>query len=112
MELDTFEAEWGHKYRAVVRLWRGNWDTIIPFFQFLPEIRKVIYTTNAIESLNMVMRLGVAVEALLADDGKASNKRGPTPKLQQQMDRITQLPRTKQQFVMQVIDSVLAQATR
>ncbi|MDX2299315.1 MAG: IS256 family transposase [Xanthomonadaceae bacterium] len=56
MELDAFEAEWGHAYRAVVRLWRGNWDNIIPFFQFLPEIRKVIYTTNAIESLNMVMR--------------------------------------------------------
>jgi transposase-like protein len=55
-ELDTFEADWGGKYRAVVRLWRGNWDNIIPFFQFLPEIRKVIYTTNAIESLNMVMR--------------------------------------------------------
>lgn len=55
-ELDAFEAEWGGRYRAVVRLWRGNWDNIIPFFQFLPEIRKVIYTTNAIESLNMVMR--------------------------------------------------------
>lgn len=55
-ELDTFEAEWGKKYRAVVRLWRGNWDNIIPFFQFLPEIRKVIYTTNAIESLNMSLR--------------------------------------------------------
>lgn len=55
-ELDIFEAEWGDKYRAVVRLWRGNWDNIIPFFQFLPEIRKVVYTTNTIESLNMVMR--------------------------------------------------------
>jgi putative transposase len=55
-ELDAFEAEWGDKYKAVVRLWRGNWDNIIPFFQFLPEIRKAIYTTNAIESLNMVMR--------------------------------------------------------
>lgn len=55
-ELDALEAEWGDKYKAVVRLWRGHWDTIIPFFQFLPEIRKVIYTTNAIESLNMVMR--------------------------------------------------------
>ena len=55
-ELDAFEAEWGGKYKAVVRLWRGNWDNIIPFFQFLPEIRKAIYTTNAIESLNMVMR--------------------------------------------------------
>lgn len=55
-ELDAFETEWGDKYKAVVRLWRGNWDNIIPFFQFLPEIRKVMYTTNAIESLNMVMR--------------------------------------------------------
>lgn len=55
-ELDAFEAQWGEKYKAVVRLWRGNWDNIIPFFQFLPQIRKVIYTTNAIESLNMVMR--------------------------------------------------------
>ena len=55
-ELDAFEAQWGQSYRSVVRLWRSNWDNIIPFFQFLPEIRKVIYTTNAIESLNMVMR--------------------------------------------------------
>lgn len=57
-------------------------------------------------------RLGVAVEALLTDDSKAAAKRGPAPKLQQQMDRITQLPRARQQFVMQVIESVLAQADR
>ena len=55
-ELDQFETEWGGQYRAVVRLWRNNWDNIIPFFQFPPEIRKVIYTTNAIESLNMSLR--------------------------------------------------------
>ncbi|MEO8459894.1 MAG: IS256 family transposase, partial [Dokdonella sp.] len=55
-ELNAFEATWGEKYKAVVRMWRSNWGNIIPFFQFLPEIRKVIYTTNAIESLNMVMR--------------------------------------------------------
>ena len=63
-ELDAFEAGWGGQYKAVVRLWRGNWDNIIPFFQFLPEIRKVIYalkevplgdTTNVIEPLNMAM---------------------------------------------------------
>ena len=53
--------------------------------------------------------LGVAVEALLSDDSKAAAKRGPVPKLQQQMDRITQLPRARQQFVMQVIESALAQ---
>jgi len=55
-ELEQLEAEWGQQYRAVVRLWRSNWDNIIPFFQFPPEIRKVIYTTNAIESLNMSLR--------------------------------------------------------
>jgi transposase-like protein len=55
-ELDQFEADWGGQYRAVVRLWRNNWVNIIPFFQFQPEIRKVIYTTNAIESLNMSLR--------------------------------------------------------
>lgn len=55
-ELDAFEAEWGRKYKSVLRIWRGNWDNVIPFFQFVPEIRKVIYTTNAIESLNMTMR--------------------------------------------------------
>ena len=55
-ELDAFEASWGAKYKSVVRLWRGNWDNVIPFFQFLPEIRKVIYTTNAIESVNMSLR--------------------------------------------------------
>ncbi|AJQ84164.1 transposase [Xanthomonas oryzae pv. oryzae PXO86] len=55
-ELEALDTQWGDKYRAVVRLWRGNWDNIIPFLQFVPQIRKVIYTTNAIESLNMFMR--------------------------------------------------------
>ena len=55
-ELNALEAAWGDKYRAVIRLWRNNWDNIIPFFQFPPEIRKVIYTTNAIESLNASLR--------------------------------------------------------
>ena len=60
----------------------------------------------------LAQRLGVAVEVLLSDDTKAAVRRGPKPKLQQQMDRITQLPRARQQFVMQVIDSVLAQDGR
>ncbi len=55
-ELDAFEEEWGQRYGAVVRMWRNNWGNVIPFFQFPPEIRKVVYTTNAIESLNMSMR--------------------------------------------------------
>ncbi len=56
VELDALDAAWGEKYRAVVRIWRGNWADITPFFAFPPEIRKVVYTTNAIESLNMSLR--------------------------------------------------------
>ncbi|MEP7272381.1 MAG: hypothetical protein ABI882_12835 [Acidobacteriota bacterium] len=57
--------------------------------------------------------LGVAVEALIGEETTgAAAKRGPAPKLQQQMDRITRLPKAQQRFVMQVIDSVLAQASR
>jgi putative transposase len=44
------------KYRAAVRVWRNAWPNVIPFFQFPPEIRKITYTTNAIESLNATMR--------------------------------------------------------
>lgn len=55
-ELDAFEEAWGGKYRAAVRVWRNSWDNVVPFFQFPPEIRRITYTTNAIESLNMTMR--------------------------------------------------------
>ena len=54
--LDDFEAEWGDRYPAIVALWRRNWERFIPFLDFDPAIRKVIYTTNAIESLNYQLR--------------------------------------------------------
>ena len=56
VELDAFEADWGDKYRAAVRVWRNAWPNVVPFFQFPPEIRRITYTTNAIESLNMTIR--------------------------------------------------------
>lgn len=55
-ELDAFEQTWGGKYRAAVRVWRNAWPNVVPFFQFPPEIRRITYTTNAIESLNATMR--------------------------------------------------------
>lgn len=55
--------------------------------------------------------LGVSTEALIGENDRPA-KRGPTPKLQQQMERISQLPRTKQRFVMDMLDTVLAQASR
>jgi transposase-like protein len=55
--LDAFEAgEWGLKFPTVVAAWRRAWDQVIPFFTFPPEIRRVIYTTNAIESVNARVR--------------------------------------------------------
>lgn len=57
--LDEFEITWGDKYAVIVRSWRNNWSKIIPFFDFPKEIRKVIYTTNIIESLNRTLRKAV-----------------------------------------------------
>jgi putative transposase len=54
--LDEFRDKWGGKYQTIVRLWRENWEQVIPFLAFPAEIRKVIYTTNAVESLNMSLR--------------------------------------------------------
>lgn len=57
--LDEFAERWGHKYQAIVKLWRDNWQRVVPFFDFPLEVRKVIYTTNAIESLNMSLRRAI-----------------------------------------------------
>jgi putative transposase len=54
--LDTFEIEWGDRYPAIVDLWRRNWERFTPFLAFDPAIRRIIYTTNAIESLNYQLR--------------------------------------------------------
>jgi transposase-like protein len=51
-----FSLKWEAKFPTVARSWRSNWARVIPFFAHPPEIRKVIYTTNAIESLNMSLR--------------------------------------------------------
>ena len=56
--------------------------------------------------------LAVSLEELFGDDAAAAKKRGPAPKLQQQIERIQQLPRTQQRFVMQMLDTVIAQASR
>lgn len=55
--LDDFKAsEWGHKYPTAVRTWASAWERFIPFLAFPPAVRKIIYTTNAIESLNYQLR--------------------------------------------------------
>lgn len=56
MELNAFQARWGSKYQAIGKLWKENWPRVVPFFEFPAEVRKVIYTTNAVESLHMSLR--------------------------------------------------------
>lgn len=53
---DFADGPWGAKYPTIVQSWQRAWEHVIPFFVFPPEIRRVVYTTNAIESLNMQLR--------------------------------------------------------
>jgi putative transposase len=55
--LSVFEAgSWGRRYPPIVASWRRNWERVIPFFAYPLDVRRVLYTTNAIESLNMQLR--------------------------------------------------------
>ncbi len=56
IRLGEFEDKWDDEYLPIGQSWRRNWSRLIPFFDYPPEIRKVIYTTNAIESVNMGLR--------------------------------------------------------
>ncbi|MDZ4017067.1 IS256 family transposase [Pseudomonas sichuanensis] len=71
--LDEFEnGPWGEKYPTVVAAWRRAWDRVIPFFVFPPAIRKVIYTTNAIESINAQLRKVIKTRGHFPNDDAAT----------------------------------------
>ncbi len=55
-ELDAFEAKYAQRYPAIASSWRSNWERVRPFFDFPADLRRLIYTTNAIESLNFQLR--------------------------------------------------------
>jgi len=54
--LGEFEAKWGARYPAIGQAWRRAWEHVVPLFAFPPAIRKMIYTTNAVESLHRSLR--------------------------------------------------------
>jgi putative transposase len=64
--LEAFAARWDKRFPSISKSWRENWQRVIPFFAYPPEIRKAIYTTNAIESINATLR-------------KVTRKRGAFP---------------------------------
>ena len=59
VNLEQFDEVWGDKYSHVVKSWRSNWEGLTVFFNYPKDIRKAIYTTNAIESINSVIRTAV-----------------------------------------------------
>jgi putative transposase len=66
--LETFTKKWGGRYPMIAKSWLNNWARVIPFFQFPDEIRRVIYTTNAIESLNYGLRKIIKNRSLFPND--------------------------------------------
>lgn len=66
--LAAFEAEWGERYPAIARQWRASWEELTFFFAYPPEIRRVIYTTNAVESLNSSLRRVLKTRGALPSD--------------------------------------------
>jgi putative transposase len=71
-KLAEFEANWHEAYPMIAPIWRRNWDRIIPFFDYPPEIRKVIYTTNTIESVNRSLRKIIKNRAIFPSDDALS----------------------------------------
>ena len=72
-ELDALEAgPWGKRFPTVVATWRRAWDRVIPFFAFSPAVRRVIYTTNAIESLHSRLRKIIKTRGHFPSDDAAT----------------------------------------
>jgi len=70
-QLVEFAAQWDQRYPSINALWRRNWQGVIPFFQFSPEIRKIVYTTNAVESLNMSLRKAIKTRGAFPSEDAA-----------------------------------------
>lgn len=70
--LEAFEeGPWGQKYPAIAQSWRRHWEQVIPFFAFSEPIRRIIYTTNAIEALNSKLRRAVRTRGHFPSDEAA-----------------------------------------
>lgn len=72
LELDDFAKNWDGKYPQISKSWHGHWANLITIFDYPTNIRKVICTTNAIESLNSVIRKSVKTRKLLPNDAAAT----------------------------------------
>ncbi|MBQ5942193.1 IS256 family transposase [Massilia sp. AB1] len=69
---DFAESDWGKKFPTVAAMWQRQWEQVIPFFAYPPEVRRIIYTTNAIESMHMQLRKIVKNRGHFPSDDAAS----------------------------------------
>jgi putative transposase len=71
--LEAFDAgPWGKKYPSIAQAWRRQWEQVIPFFAFPIAVRRIIYTTNAIEALNAKLRRAVRTRGHFPTDEAAT----------------------------------------
>lgn len=68
VKLDEFDEKWSGRYAMIAKSWRANWTRLIPMFNYSAEIRRAIYTTNAIESMNMSLRKIIKNRGLFPND--------------------------------------------
>ena len=71
-KLDAFEEKWAGKYASIALAWRRAWAEVVPFFAFDPAIRKIIYTTNAIESRKRLIRKSIKTRGSFSTDEAAT----------------------------------------
>lgn len=71
LELDRFGEVWDGQYPQITKSWRSHWQNVNTLFNYPEDIRKAIYTTNAIESLNSVIRKAIKKRKLFPSDGSA-----------------------------------------
>jgi transposase-like protein len=69
--LETFGEKWDVKYPAISKSWRSRWNEVIPYMKFSPEIRKAIYTTNSVESLNFTLQRNLKTRLSFPNDEAA-----------------------------------------
>jgi putative transposase len=71
LALEVFDDQWGQRFPVITQAWQNAWEQVIPFMAFPPEVRRVIYTTNAIEALNRQLRKAIKTKGHLPNEDAA-----------------------------------------
>ena len=91
LALQRLDAAWGTRYPMSIRSWRTHWDSLTTFLKYPVELRRIIYTTNAIESLNAQMRKNIANRKVFPHDDLAQAPVSQHPQFQQSVDKTPRL---------------------